>query len=131
MPGPRAARAAIAAEWSRFRVASAGNGCLTADPGSKHPVPGSTLLKKVARDSSPDMNEMGRCWEDYSRSGSSMLRPGFGIDKTSMLHDQKAFPSLFRPICLRIQLSGPNMTRRSGLLPGVFRTCVVVVNSHG
>ncbi len=37
------------------------------------------------------MNEMGRCWEDYSRSGSSMLRPGFGVSKTTMLHGQKAF----------------------------------------
>jgi hypothetical protein len=65
-----------------------------------------------ARDSNPDMNEMGRCWEDYSRSGSSMLRSRFGVTKTTMLHGQKAFPSLFRPICLRVQLSSPHMTRR-------------------
>ena len=70
----------------------------------------------VASDSNLDMNEMGRCWEDYSRSGdsgSSMLRPDFGVNKTIMLHGQKAFPSLFRPICLRVQLSSPHMTRRS------------------
>ncbi len=70
-------------------------------------------LYKVARDSNPDINEMGRCWEDYSRAGSSMLRPRFGVTKTTMLHGQKAFPSLFRPICLRVQLSSPHMTRRS------------------
>ncbi len=42
-----------------------------------------------------------------------MLRPGLGVNKTTMLHGQKAFPSLFRPICLRVQLSSPHMTRRS------------------
>jgi hypothetical protein len=67
-------------------------------------------------DSNPDMNEMGRCWEDYSRSGSSMLRPRFGVTKTTMLHGQKAFPSLFRPTCLRVQLSGPH----SGLTARVY-----------
>ncbi len=40
-----------------------------------------------------------------------------------MLHGQNAFPSLFRPICLRVQLSSPHMTRWSNCGVDPCRGC--------
>ena len=42
--------------------------------------------------------------------------------RPTMLHGQKAFLSLFRPICLRVQRSSPHMTRRT-LYPHTVRGC--------